>query len=113
MINLPESVKIGWKTYHVEVWNHDVAQARLHYGQCDHSASTIRIDTHFGDEQTLETFLHEIFHAFIDVGGMHQMKTKNFDEEPVVKYCASWLMTVLSDNPQVADLIHQLYRSKE
>lgn len=109
-VTLPATVQIGWKTFTVVAWDHQVALAKQRYGECDHLESTIRVDTSFGDMQIIETFLHELFHAAFDVGQANQDRTntaETFTEEFAIGFLASWLTTILKQNPELIGLLAQ------
>lgn len=102
-MDFPTHVKIGWKRFKIEVWD-PVGAAREHmYGQCDHLASTIRVDTSHGPHQALETLIHECYHAAFDVGGISRVEGNDhrYTEEAVVSYLAGWHMTLMADNPHL------------
>lgn len=109
-IELPKTVLVGWKTFDIEIWHPQLAKEKNRYGECDHAGSVIRIDIQYGNKQTLETLIHELLHAAIDVGGINQDKTKDgsFTEEHIVSYMASWLTTLLVQNPILSLLMWQV-----
>lgn len=112
-MKLPETVLVGWKTFKVEDWDPKLAASSRRYGECDHTPAIIRIDTSHSPEQVLETLLHELYHAAIEVGGLVAGPGPQWDEERVVTYFASWQSTLLKQNPTLAKLIWQVYGAAE
>ena len=102
---VPTNIKVGWRTYRVEVWDPEVAQARQMYGECDHIAQTIRIDTQHDPVQVAETLWHECLHAAYDVGILNRREES--EEELVVSFMSSWTMTMLIDNPALLEFIRR------
>lgn len=78
-----------------------MAAANHRYGECDHVEAVIRLDASKGPLQAAETLIHECLHAALDVGGAGRDQ-KKFEEEHVVSFLASWTMTLLVDNPDLA-----------
>lgn len=104
-MNLPKTLKVGWKIFTIEVWDPVQAAADHKYGECDHLAKIIRVDVTHGTRQAVETLLHECFHAAFDIGGANESKCT--EEEFLVNYTASWLMTMIIDNPILLDVLKQ------
>ena len=100
----PTHVKVGWKRFKVVDWDPAVAAARSLYGECDHLAATIRVDTTKGPRQVAETLWHECIHATFDIGSCHATqggRNDEYAEEFLVSHFASWTMTLLVDNPHL------------
>jgi cob(I)alamin adenosyltransferase len=106
-VPFPTTIKVGWKKFHVEQWEPLHASRAGMYGECDHLAGVIRVDTSHGPHQALETLLHECYHAAFDVGGISRLHDREhtYTEEAVVSYLASWHMTLLADNPHLVAYI--------
>lgn len=107
---LPAHVTVGWKRFAIEVWDPKVAAALHRYGECDHIAAVIRLDLTHSDEQVMETLIHEMLHAAVEVGALsHGDSPMHWDEERVVSFMGSWLSTMLLQNPEVAKLFAKVY----
>lgn len=106
---LPNTVKVGWKTFALEVWD-SVDAARAHkYGECDHLAGVIRVDRRYGDAQFAETLLHELMHAAFDIGGINRVRDdERYSEEAVVSFLSTWMMTLFCDNPWLLGFLHSV-----
>lgn len=100
---LPDIIRVGYRSYKVVVWDPEVAEARKMYGECDHIAHTIRLDINHPPEQVAETLWHECLHAAFDVGCANRLD--ELDEEAIVSFMSSWTMTMLTQNPQLADFL--------
>lgn len=100
----PTSIKVGWKRFRVQVWSPEVAAANHRYGECDHVEATIRVDLSKGPLQAAETLIHECLHAALDVGAStaREPDAAKYDEESIVRFLASWTMTLFVDNPALA-----------
>ncbi|MDR3538792.1 MAG: hypothetical protein P4L71_20015 [Acetobacteraceae bacterium] len=92
---LPEPVKIGYRTYHVEAWEHLAAMSAERRGECSHIEHVIRVDTVYGKTETAEILLHEILHAVWTVFRLEEGDT----EERIISASANGLTAVWLDNP--------------
>ena len=99
MINLPEEIRIGYRTYQVVEWNAEVAKASGKYGECDHLELVIRLDVTHGDVEVMNTLIHEILHAIFAVTGISEVT--EWKEEYLVSAQASCLTQVMIDNPDL------------
>jgi Zn-dependent peptidase ImmA (M78 family) len=98
-MQIPDSVKVGGKTYKVNCVNHPVtANNQACYGTIDYCATEINISTMGNDEQTQEqTILHELLHAI-----EHDRDITLEDNwEAVINAFASGLHAVIKDNPNM------------
>lgn len=100
----PTHVKVGWKRFKVTDWDPELAAAHRRYGECDHTANEIRVDTSKGHRQAAETLWHECLHATFDIAGLHNLPggdKDQYSEEFMVSHFASWTITLLGDNPEL------------
>ncbi len=110
-MNLPESVRISWRTYRIEQW-HPVAAATVsRYGEIDHVDCVIKVDTSYGYAQTVETLIHEVFHGIWTMANMHDAAKPS--EEFIVGITANGFTQVLLDNPAFRRFITSGWRNAE
>ena len=94
-MDLPASVKIGFRTYRIEDWAPRSAEASNRYGECSHIECLIRVATSYGEGQAAETLLHEIMHG---VWAAYLMDDKD-EQERTVGAMSRGLTAVWIDNP--------------
>ena len=92
---LPATVKVGYRTYRIEIWDTLEAMGANRYGECSHTARCIRVDVRHGPVQAAETLLHEILHAVWTI----QMLKDDDGEERAVSAVSNGLTAVWIDNP--------------
>jgi hypothetical protein len=91
-LNIPETVKVGYKDYQVvKVENLDDG-TNLLYGQVLHPYEIIKLANKYSDNQMKCTLIHELVHAVDDLLGI------DLKEEQVVKL-GNGLYQVIKDNP--------------
>lgn len=95
--DFPKSIRIGWMDYSVEEWCPRDAAGAQRYGEANHAAKNIRVDTSFGPIQSADTMLHEILHALWRHANIDQVDDPS--EEFLVGAIASNLTQVWRDNP--------------
>lgn len=93
---MPASVKVGYRTYRIELWSEQQAQDEDSDGECDHDAGVIRLDPLMDAQKAGNTLLHEIIHA---VWYVWSMPEENIAEEFAVDALTNGLATVMRDNP--------------
>lgn len=72
------------------------------YGLCDKAAAVISIDPEQDEFSFRDTLLHEIMHAILhQQGATHSYKL----EESFVRPLATGIMTVMQDNPKLAEAL--------
>lgn len=113
-MNLPETLKIGHKTFTVQELSDEEAQALNQRGFIDHFNQHIGIMTESKHpEAVAETIIHEILHGafYQNRLDMHLKKNKRGDtEEMVVSILAGYLSQIFVDNP---DLVEYLFTNAE
>lgn len=94
---VPPFVKIGWRTYRIEVWSPRQGISANRYGETAFSEGRISIDLQYGTRQAAQTLLHEIFH------GVHEAwkLAVGDEEERIVSAFGCGMSTVWRDNPDV------------
>ena len=94
---MPESIRVGYRTYSVELWPEEAATDAGCYGDCNHIKHRIRIGEGPPRERA-STLLHEVMHAVWTFGCLGQLE----DEEHAVSVQSHLLYAVLVDNPDFA-----------
>lgn len=91
-----EKIKVGWKTYDIEVIKPCSAKLNVVsqkcYGEINYDERKIYLSNEYSEEQQKVTFIHELLHAISDMYGID-----NLDENTVTK-TANALYIVLKDN---------------
>lgn len=105
MVQRPESLKVGAKTYRF-LWdqeNWDEGE----YGRTNHVKLTISINTMDpAEEQQQDTVLHEVLHCiFAQIGNPANYTQITEAEEHWVTTMTPWLHGIMKDNPVVFDFI--------
>lgn len=95
MPELPKSIRVGFRDYAIEDWNHNDAQSEQRYGDCDKLNSKIRVCTAYGQRQAAETAIHEVMHACWEAGSLSNKES----EERVATVLAKQWAQVIRDNP--------------
>jgi hypothetical protein len=96
-MNIPESVKIGWRTYKINQAEHRTGEGGNDlYGEIEYGQNTIYLYDKLDDENKAVTLLHEIIHGILYLAGRGERK----DEELII--CLSEnLYQVIKDNPDL------------
>jgi len=95
--DFPSSIKVGYRTYRIDVWHPAAASGARRYGEAAHMERVIRVDLSTGPIQAAETLLHEILHA-ISSTTYNQDLFSGKDEERAVSGASAGLTQVLRDN---------------
>lgn len=93
-MNVPEKIKIGGKTFTVEITD-NISLGRAYYSaEIDYQALVIRVNP--GKKEKMEAdFLHELMHGIFDFLGYKDHDEKHIDE------LAQAMYMVIQDNPIV------------
>lgn len=93
-MNIPKKVKVGGKTYQVEITN-KLDMGNWHYsGEIDYMNLVIRICPNAKGKMEVD-FLHELAHAMFDFMGYSKHEEKKIDE------LANVLHMIIKDNPKI------------
>lgn len=93
-MKIPKSVKVGGKTYQVEITDRLTLGRASYSGEIDYQDLVIRICPQA--QQKMEAdFLHELCHAIYDHLGYSEHDEKKIDE------LAQSLYMVVQDNPEI------------
>lgn len=91
MMTIPNSIKIGWKTYDVVLADSRLNSGAELYGQVDHDSCVITLRAASSPDQMRATLIHEVLHAIADMYGLEL-------EEKLVTDLANALYCVYKDN---------------
>jgi len=96
----PKKIKVGAVDYTVHLLEpKDVAQ----YGVCLYEHQRIYLSRNMLHQQASDTLLHEVMHAIWNESGLDHLPDLN--EETVIRTMATWLRTVIVDNPDFAKFV--------
>lgn len=102
-MKLPKTIKVGpyfWKVVHRKI--PEVEECR---GDCIPTKETIRITTGLSKLTTVETLMHEVFHAIY-----YSWSLEDEDkEERVVSLISTAFAAVLLDNPEFTKLLMETF----
>lgn len=94
-MNIPETVKIGWRNYNVEQGEHRAGDNGGDlYGQIHYEKRKIFLYDKLDEDEKSVTFLHEIAHAILYNMGSELRSDENF-----VTAFTENLYQVMKDNP--------------
>jgi len=100
-MKLPAKIRVGYKVYDVEDWDRKEAEGACMVGVSSFSRSQIKVCRDFGDEETFNTLIHEIFHCCYKVGDLEPGNS----EEKVITVMTNMFIQVLQDNPDLIKFI--------
>jgi len=93
-MNIPKTVKIGYKNYLVKEVEHLDDDERLLYGQILYNDEVISLSKKYPENQMKCTLVHEIIHGIDDLMGVGL-------QEDLVEKLAKGLYQVIQDNPDM------------
>ena len=93
-MKIPEKIKIGGKTYAVEITNNLSLGSVNYSGEIDYSNLAIRICPS-AQEKMESDFIHEMIHGIYSFLGYSEHDEKKIDE------LANVLYAVIKDNPEM------------
>ena len=97
-MNIPSTIKVGYKDYKVLSVEHLDDESNLLYGQVLYDKETIELANRYPENQMKCTLIHELVHAVDD---MNDIK---LSEEQVIKL-GTGLYQVIKDNPEMFNSI--------
>ena len=110
--DFPSSIRVGYRTYRIEVWHPAAASGARRYGEASHMERVLRIDLSLGPIQAAETLIHEIFHA-ISAASYNQDLFSGKDEERAVVGVSAGLTQVLRDNMGLRDWLYWAWAQED
>lgn len=93
-MNIPKKIKIGAKTYNIEITDKLVLGCNFD-GEVTYSDLTIRIRPDLAKKKEEAVFLHEVMHTILDHLGYIEHDEKKVDE------LANALHMIITDNPNI------------
>lgn len=99
MNQMPNKVKVGAVDYTIVIAD----LQENDYGCCDTHMQVITLSPNQTVQSASDTLLHEILHAIWNESGLFIMKRP--DEETIVRLMATWLKTVMIDNPDISKFV--------
>ena len=101
-IQVPTSIKIGYKDYKLEEWKQTVASANEAHGQFFQKEGIIGYVSDEKGVSHANTILHEVLHG---ITYQWHMDLDERTEEKVVNGIANGLIPVFVDNPTLLDYL--------
>jgi len=101
-MNLPKSIRVGYRDYAVEDWPVALANANARWGECDRLNCVIRVRDDLLPKVKAEVLLHEVLHAAYDMGCCD-----NSDEEKLVNILGNQLTQIWRDNPEFVSFMSE------
>jgi len=103
-MKLPNKIKFGSKTILVKFIDEKEANKKKIYGEYHHKSKTIVLDKSLDHSETIDTTIHEIFHALLD---FYYVDLKAKDEEIACSVLASGLCNILHQNPELLEFLYK------
>jgi Zn-dependent peptidase ImmA (M78 family) len=104
-MNLPPSLRIGYRDYKVETWPSKTAQTHGANGLCDPINAIIYVNEDRIGYDALDTLLHEILHACFHVADIDAEKD---GEERIVTRLATMLVQTWRDNYDLRKFLNEV-----
>ena len=106
-------IKIGYRDITIKITKPDFITDNLTdcFGQYDNRKGLIEIQESLPNQKLVNTLLHEISHAIVDISGLNQSGApleKDDDEEIVVHQFTNYFLAMCRDNPWLLDYIKEL-----
>ena len=103
-MKLPSKIKFGSKTIIIELIDKEIAEKKKIYGEYNHKTKTILVDKTLDHSETIDTTIHEIFHALLD---FYYVDLRAKDEEIACSVLSSGLCNILHQNPELLDFLYK------
>jgi len=106
----PNKIKVGYRDIEIKYSNPDFTADHLTdcYGIYDSRKGLIDIQKDLYGQKMVNTFVHELFHAIIDISGLNKSGApleEDDDEEIVVHQMANNFLSVCRDNEWLLEYI--------
>lgn len=95
-MNLPKSIRVGYRDYTVIDWQREDAEGAARFGECDKNRAIIKVCLDYGPAKSANTLLHEVLHAAYMAGRLNDKEP----EEKVVSVLSDQLSQIWRDNPE-------------
>ena len=108
----PNKIKIGYRDVDIKWVCADFLTTNLTdcFGQYDNRKGLIEIQDNLSNQKRVNTLLHEIGHAIVDISGLNKSGApleKDDDEEIVVHQFTNYFLAMCRDNPWLLDYIKE------
>jgi len=103
-MKLPSKIKFGSKTIIIELIDKEIAEKKKIYGEYNHKTKTILVDKTLDHSETIDTTIHEIFHALLD---FYYVDLRAKDEEIACSVLSSGLCNILYQNQNLLDFLYK------
>lgn len=103
LLMLPDEVSLGYRTFDVELMGKPVPHEAPH-GMYDPYGPTM-INPNFGEEETVNAFMHEMLHCILHMYGTHLDLSQNGLEETVCTILGNGLTELFKRNPKAVYFI--------
>ena len=109
---MKQHIKISYRDIEIKISKPDFITDHLTdcFGQYDNRKGLIEIQEGLSNQKLLNTLLHEISHAIVDISGLNKSGApleKDDDEEIVVHQFANYFLAMCRDNPWFLDYIKE------
>jgi hypothetical protein len=100
---LPETVRVGYRTYKLNVMGEWESDRSHNYARIDHAAATIEFCAFLDPQKAANSLIHELMHAFWSIWAIGEDcvahdKPQELNEEEVVIGLTNGLSTFMRDN---------------
>lgn len=100
-MNLPTSVRVGYRDFQIVDWDEKAASAAGRLGECDLQHGIIRVCQAYGMQSGCNTLIHEVLHAAYASARLGNKEP----EERVVSCLADQLSQIWRDNPGLVTFV--------
>ena len=95
-MNIPKTVRVGWKVYDVEVVTPNTLEDDTHAARVHHFPKKIFISDAHDEDQQFASFIHELVHCIFWQAG-----NEKHEDEWIIQCITNGLMSLLKDNPSL------------
>ena len=115
---MKQHIKISYRDIEIKISKPDFITDNLTdcFGQYNNREGLIEIQEGLSNQKLLNTLLHEISHAIVDISGLNKSGApleKDNDEEIVVHQFANYFLAMCRDNPWFLDYIKDNLKPKQ
>lgn len=101
-MDMPKTIRIGYRDFSVESWPSAIAMASDRLGECDKLNGILRVSDNLDGIKAANTLLHEVMHACWELA---ELDDKD-EEEKTVGCLANQLTQVWRDNPKLVAFLN-------
>jgi hypothetical protein len=103
-MNLPNEIVFGSRLIKLDYIEHEVASKKNIFGEFETSKNLMTLDKSLDNSETIDTTLHEIFHALLD---FYYVDLRAKDEEIACSVLASGLCNILYQNQELLEFLYK------